>query len=49
MFTPNMPIASYHQPINGTCDFEKERGMVSDFIYIWTCPYNVQGARNLIE
>ncbi|XP_025412850.1 protein big brother-like isoform X2 [Sipha flava] len=30
MFTPNLPIASYHQPANGTCDFEKERGMIEN-------------------
>lgn len=29
MFTPSMPIPSYHQSTNGTCNFEKERGMVS--------------------
>lgn len=29
MFTPSMPIPPYHQSTNGTCNFEKERGMVS--------------------
>ncbi|XP_026818334.1 protein big brother-like [Rhopalosiphum maidis] len=40
MFTPSMPIPPYHQSTNGTCNFEKERGMVhilSHFIMNGVC------------
>ncbi|KAF0770631.1 protein big brother-like [Aphis craccivora] len=39
MFTPSMPIPSYHQSTNGTCNFEKERGMNKDTVIPLVYPF----------